>query len=474
MQDRMKTYIAVLTIILCTCVQAHWQVVQQWAPTSPRYEPTWESLDQRPIPQWYQEAKFGIFLHWGLFSVPAVKAWLWYLWKGPNPELDIVQYMQNNYPPDWTYADFGPLFKAEFFDPFQWADIFNASGARYVVLTAKHHEGFCMWPSKYSWNWNSMDVGPNRDLVGDLASAIRAKTNLKFGLYHSLFEFFNPLYLADKKNNFTTQDFVSSKTMPELYELVNRYKPEVVWSDGNWEADSKYWNSTNFISWLYNDSPVKDTVVTNDRWGSDTNCKHGGYWTCHDKYNPGMIQKHTFEDATIMDKYGWSYRDQVQASDINTMDELTQLLAEVVSCGGNLLLNVGPTKEGRIAAIFEERLRQMGQWLGVNGEAIYATTPWIRANDTVTPGVWYTSKKSASGDTDVYAIVLDWPQNDTLTLGVPGIAAGTKVSMLGYSRPVSFTRNPQGQMVVNMPVIPFYQMPCDYAWALKLQGLANA
>ena len=100
---------------------------------STRYEATWESLDKRPIPQWFEEAKFGIFLHWGLFSVPGIYAWLWYLWKGPNPQMDVVQYMEANYPPDWTYADFGPQFKTEFFDPYQWADIFNASGARYNI-----------------------------------------------------------------------------------------------------------------------------------------------------------------------------------------------------------------------------------------------------------------------------------------------------------------------------------------------------
>lgn len=92
---------------------------------------------------------------------------------------------------------------------------------RYVVLTSKHHEGFTLWPSKYSWNWNAGDVGPKRDLVGDLASAIRTRTDLKFGLYHSLFEWFNPLHIEDGKNNYSTQFFVQMKTMPELYEIAS-------------------------------------------------------------------------------------------------------------------------------------------------------------------------------------------------------------------------------------------------------------
>ena len=137
--------------------------------------------------------------------------------------------MDKHYPPDFKYGEFAKDFKAEFYNPDQWADIFQDSGAKYIVFTTKHHEGYCMWPSKTSWNWNSMDVGPHRDIVGELANSIRKNTNITFGLYHSLYEWFNPMYLDDKASNWTKQDFVKSKTMPELYELVNRYKPELIW-----------------------------------------------------------------------------------------------------------------------------------------------------------------------------------------------------------------------------------------------------
>ena len=137
--------------------------------------------------------------------------------------------MDKHYPPDFKYGEFAKDFKAEFYNPDQWADIFQDSGAKYIVFTTKHHEGYCMWPSKTSWNWNSMDVGPHRDIVGELANSIRKNTNITFGLYHSLFEWFNPMYLDDKASNWTKQDFLKSKTMPELYELVNRYKPELIW-----------------------------------------------------------------------------------------------------------------------------------------------------------------------------------------------------------------------------------------------------
>lgn len=123
--------------------------------------------------------------------------------------------------------------------------------------------------------------------LGDLAQSVRNKS-LKFGLYHSLFEWFNPIYLSDKHHLFTTQDFVNNKVLPEMYELVNTYQPSIIWSDGDWETFDTYWKATEFIAWLYNDSPVKDEILVNDRWGIGVLCKHGDFYTCQDRYNPGM------------------------------------------------------------------------------------------------------------------------------------------------------------------------------------------
>lgn len=121
---------------------------------------------------------------------------------------------------------------------------------------------------------------------GELAEAVRAN-NLTFGVYHSLLEWFHPVYIADKNSLFTKQEFVNNKILPEMYELVNTYKPEILWSDGDWEALDIYWKSKDFLAWLYNESPVKDTVVVNDRWGIGTGCHHGGFYSCSDRYNPG-------------------------------------------------------------------------------------------------------------------------------------------------------------------------------------------
>ncbi|XP_071965748.1 alpha-L-fucosidase-like [Antedon mediterranea] len=434
--------------------------------TAQQYKPTWDSLDSRPLPPWYDEAKLGIFIHWGVFSVPSFGSeWFWWNWQGLHNQ-EYVDFMKKNYPPDFTYPDFAPMFKAEFFNPQEWAEIFQASGAKYIVLTSKHHEGFTNWPSHYSWNWNAMDIGPHRDLVGELAGAIRQNTSIRFGLYHSLFEWFNPLYISDKKNKFKTNEYVEKICLPELYEIINNYKPDVLWSDGDWEPSSSYWNSTGFLAWLYNDSPVKNTVVTNDRWGSDALCKHGGYYTCQDRYNPGKVINHKWENCMTIDKKSWGYRRNSQLSDYLTTHEIISTLAETVSCGGNLLINVGPTADGRILPVFEERLRELGDWMRVNGEAIYGTKPWRAQNDTLSPYVWYTSTKDA-----VYAIVLTWPKSGNVTIAAPRVSPNTSVQMLGYPTPLKWTVTNNHTAII-LPVITPDSLPCKYAWVLKLQNIA--
>ncbi|XP_074161961.1 tissue alpha-L-fucosidase-like isoform X2 [Sminthopsis crassicaudata] len=366
------------------------------ASASPRYTPDWESLDARPLPPWFDEAKFGVFVHWGVYSVPAWGSeWFWYFWQGEKvPKYE--NFMRQNYPPGFSYADFGPQFEAKFYNPQKWAELFEAAGARYVVLTSKHHEGYTLWPSNTAWNWNSKDVGPHRDLVGELRPFLRKK-HIHYGLYHSLLEWFHPLYVLDKKNNFTTQSFVQAKVLPEMVDLVNRYKPDLIWSDGEWEAPDTYWNSTEFLAWLYNDSPVKNQIVVNDRWGKGSPCNHGGYLTCWDKYKPATLPKGKWEMCTTLDKKAWGYRRTMESRDVMTDLEIISELIEVVSFGGNYLINVGPTRDGIIPPIFEERLRSVGSWLSINGEGIYASNPWrvqMEKNTTTAWNIYYGSYHS--------------------------------------------------------------------------------
>lgn len=186
-----------------------------------KYSPTWESLDNRTIPVWYDIAKVGVKVSWGVSSVPGYRnEWFWHSWKGDDPDPKSVKFMAENYPPKFTYQDFAPQFTAEFFDPYKWAEILEKSGAKYVVFTSKHHDGYALYPSMYSFGWNSVDTGPSRDLIGEFSSAIRNKTEIKFGIYHSLYEWFHPLYLKDKENNFNTRSFVTQKVIPEFKELV--------------------------------------------------------------------------------------------------------------------------------------------------------------------------------------------------------------------------------------------------------------
>ncbi|XP_047736414.1 alpha-L-fucosidase [Hyalella azteca] len=413
-----------------------------------QYAPTWESLDARPLPAWYDEAKIGIFIHWGVFSVPSFGSeWFWHSWVTKNPA--YVEFMEKNYRPGFTYQDFAAMFTAEFYNPVAWADIFNASGAKYVVLTSKHHEGYTNWPSKVSWNWNSMDVGPKRDLVGELATAIRTvHPHLHFGLYHSLFEWYNPLFLQDKSNGFQTNHFVKTKTMPELMELVTKYKPEVIWSDGDEDATDQYWNSTTFLAWLFNDSPVSETVVVNDRWGKGDACKHGSFYTCSDRYNPGVAQPHKWENCMTLDKRSWGYRRNAPATDYLTIHDLITILAETISCGGNLLVNIGPTHDGMIPAIMEANiiLTFKEVWKGLQvmlpqQSRVRGRWAWVLKMTDVMPAMksdkatsrWDILNKFTSSGGAVYGIVLHWPQDDLLTLASVSSTASTSITMLGDS-----------------------------------------
>ncbi|XP_056154535.1 tissue alpha-L-fucosidase-like isoform X1 [Lampris incognitus] len=434
--------------------------------TIARYTADWNSLDARPLPSWYDEAKFGIFIHWGVFSVPGFGSeWFWWHWQGQKPpDPKCVRFMSDNYPPGFSYPEFAPQFHAQFFDPREWADIFKASGAKYVVLTAKHHEGFNNWGSPNSWNWNSVDIGPHRDLVGDLGEAVRNRS-LHYGLYNSLYEWFHPLYLSDKKNGFKTQDFVLHKLLPELYNMVVRYRPEVIWSDGDWEAPDTYWNSTEFLAWLYNDSPIKDTVVTNDRWGAGCACKHGGYYNCEDKYTPGQLPKHKWEKCTSVDIFSWGYRRNMKMSELMDLHSIVEDLVRTVALGGNYLLNVGPTPDGMIPPLFEERLRGVGAWLDINGEAIYATKPWRVQMENTTVPVWYTSK----GDS-VYATFTAKPSASTFHLLEPRSSEYTKVTLLGNPKPLPWSPiDPSAGLIILLPELPFSP---GQVWTLKLDGVA--
>lgn len=426
-----------------------------------KYEATWESLDARPTPAWFGEGKFGIFIHWGVYSVPAWgpkgKYAEWYWSDMQNKEGETWKFHAKTYGEKFQYQDFAPMFQAELFDPAQWADIFVQSGAKYVVLTSKHHEGYCLWPSAESWNWNSMDIGPHRDLAGDLIEAVK-KAGLKMGYYYSLYEWFNPLYKTDVNR------YVDQHMLPQLKDLVERYKPDLVWTDGEWDHPSTTWRSTEFLAWLFNESSVKDTVAVNDRWGKECRGRHGGFYTTEYGDVAGettLVQQHQWEECRGMGaSFGYNRNEDVR--DYKPIEELVHVLIETVCKGGNLLLDIGPTADGRIPVIMQQRLLSLGDWLRVNGEAIYGTRPWRVHKDG--DSVRYTAKNGA-----VYAICLKWP-GPLLVLDAPKATAQTTASLLG--REGTFPcRAVDGKLHVDVPALSIDEVPCHHAYVIKLTGV---
>ncbi len=341
------------------------------------FQPNWSSLDTRPTPDWWLDAKFGIFIHWGVYSVPAytVKGnyaeWYQYSLETNAHEGKVRDYHLKNYG-NRSYYDLANDFHAELFEPDEWAKLFETAGAKYVVLTSKHHDGFCLWPSAtadQTWHgaWNAVSTGPRRDLVGDLFAALQ-KTSVRPGLYYSLYEWYNPLWKIDHNR------YAFEHMLPQLHDLVTKYQPWVLWADGDWDETPELWRSPQFLAWLYNQSPVRDRVVTNDRWGSGVRFKHGGIYT--PEYQPDLdFEDHPWEESRGMGS-SYGYNRAEDASDYNSAQSLVLHLIDKVSRGGNFLLDIGPDAHGKIPPIMQERLLEIGKWLDINGEAIYGTRRW--------------------------------------------------------------------------------------------------
>ena len=441
------------------------------------YQPNWESLDKRPVPQWFEDSKFGIFIHWGVYSVPAwgptgdsvgvydkYAEWYWRKFDQPGK---VQKYFKDfhlkTYGPNFKYQDFAPMFKAELFNPDQWAELFKESGAKYVVLTSKHHEGFTLWPSAQSWNWNSVDIGPHRDLCGDLTTSVKNK-GLHMGFYYSLYEWYNPTYKTDLNS------YVDNHMIPQMKDLVTRYSPDILWTDGEWDKPSKEWKSEPFLAWLYNESPVKQTIVVNDRWGSETRSKHGGIYTTeyglvHDQEGVDEAITRPWEECRgIGTSFGYNRTEGL--SDYSTAEDLIKILVSTVSKGGNLLLDIGPAADGTIPVIMQQRLMEIGKWLKTNGDAIYGTRAFITKqtesiNPEVNKTIYFTKKNS-----DVYVICLDWPKGAIVLNGVK--ASNVNASLLGSDKKVALKVNGN-----NLVITPPALSPDDHqlAYVFKISNL---
>jgi alpha-L-fucosidase len=430
-----------LLLVACLAVlgsQQRYIAAQAETVQETTYEANWESLDSRPTPSWFQDSKFGIFIHWGLYSVPAwsprgtYAEWYWHAKDGlPRKHAAAVarsdavkEFHQRVYGEEFDYRDFRPLFTCELFQPEQWAKIFKRSGARYVVLTSKHHDGYCLWPSKeatesFGTAWNSVESGPHRDLVGDLTRAVRAE-GLKMGLYYSIWDWFNP-YWPEIEHPYTgkkdespegaagRRKYIHEVMYPQFKELVAKYQPALIFSDGDWWMDDDKWETRPLLAWLYNHAPNKDEVVINDRWGK-VRGKHGGYFTT--EYGAGFDDPEVLweENRGIGMSFGFNREESFE--DYNSAEQLILMLIDTVSRGGNLLLDVGPTHDGRIPVIMEERLAEIGAWLDVNGEAIYGSRRWVK-DAQWSPGTMpdFSKEDHHSGDALRQSTILPKPGN---------------------------------------------------------------
>lgn len=455
------------------------------------YTPDWESLDRRPVPAWFSDAKFGIFIHWGMYSVPGYTKKggyaEWYQNGLERKDSAIVKYHRAKFG-ERSYYDLANDFKAELFQPDEWAKLFEKSGAKYIVLTSKHHDGYSLWPSAetnktWGFPWTAADIGPKRDLLGDLFAAVR-KTSVRAGMYYSLYEWFNPLWKKDPAA------FAEKHTWPQMKDLINHYQPDVFWTDGDWDAPAELWKSQQFLAWLYNESPVKEKVVVNDRWGSGIRFHHAGIYT--PEYQPDLdFDNHAWEESRGMG-FSYGYNREEDAWDYNSTQSLVLQLIDKVSRGGNFLLDIGPDEHGKIPPVMQERLLQMGEWLKLNGEAIYNTRRWKntcqwsegrrdykdRHGDmllkiTVDPDPGFAVKEVFysynPGTNSLYAVLPRYPESKKIILRDIQLPADSKLSLLSVTPELTWKQKGQ-DVEVELPEYNPSVMKTPYAWAIKISG----
>ncbi|MBN8851378.1 MAG: alpha-L-fucosidase [Sphingobacteriales bacterium] len=440
------------------------------APEAQVYAPNWESLDKRPVPQWYQDAKFGIFIHWGVYSVPAFRTKgeyaEWYQNGLNSGDTAAIAFHKRQYG-DLTYYQLADRFRAALFNPDDWAHLIEKSGARYVVLTSKHHDGFALWPSKeatrdWGFPWNAVEAGPHRDLLGDLFTALR-KTSVHPGLYYSLYEWYNPIWLKDHKQ------YVAQHEWPQMKDLVNNYKPEVFWTDGEWDETAETWKSQEFLAWLYNESPIKDKVVTYDRWGKGVRFKHGGVFT--PEYQPDVsFADHYYEESRGMG-YSYGYNRNEDAWDYNSAETMIGQLVDKTSGGGNFLLDIGPDADGKIPPIMQERLLQIGEWMETNHEAIYNTSRWRTPRQTDASGkpeCFFTYNKNTK---DLFVILPHWP-GSSFTIKDLAIAPGTRIELL-ESRQILNAHQNGKDLEIEFPVYDPATIKSKYYYTMRLAGAGD-
>jgi len=437
-----------------------------------QYEPTLESLSQHEVPDWYHDAKLGIFIHWGLPSVPAWApltgelaevaesiGWNAFFTKNPYVEWYLnslrikgsptYRHHLETYGPDFSYDDFAPLFNkaVKRWNPGAWAAFFRQVGARYVVLVTKHHDGFLLWPSERS-SPHKKDYKASRDIVDELADAVRAQ-GMRMGFYYSggLDWSFNSKPIRSRDDMYgsivQTPEFVEYVDT-HWRELIDRYQTALLWNDIGYPTSAPV---LELFAHYYNAIP--DGVI-NDRFGQVTSSSgeagegvlenpgavHCDFTTAeyasHDR-----IMAHKWE-ATRGIGFSFGYNRAEGPDSYLSAGEAIRLFVDIVSKNGNLLLNIGPMADGTIPELQRACLEGLGAWLDVNGEAIFGTRPWLTAEGGTAHGI---SIRYTRKDDNLYAILLDAPKAGPVAFQSLRAAKGTTIHLLGHEAPLSWRQD---------------------------------
>ncbi len=449
------------------------------------FRPDWESLQKYEVPEWYKDAKFGIFIHWGVYSVPAFgNEWYprnMYVPGSPEYQHHIATYGTQD---KFGYKDFIPMFKAEHFDAAVWADLFKKAGAKYVVPVAEHHDGFAMYDSGLS-DWTAAKMGPHRDVIGQLAKAVRAD-GLHFGVSshrveHNFFlgvgraipsdvndpqyaAFYGPAHnrLANKWGTPLDDDFTyvssawANDWLARAAELVDKYHPDIVYFDW-WIGQALIRpNLTRFAAFYYNSSLKYGDHVGVINYKDYAMQEHSAVLDVERGQLADLRSLYWQTDTSVSNK-SWGY---INDDIFKSPEFIVHQLIDIVSKNGNLLLNIGPKSDGTIPEQAQKVLLGVGSWLDINGEAIYGTRPWRVYGEGPT--------KAAAGafhDTDVtnytaedfrfttkggavYVIGLSWPSNgEALVRSLASAVGGERVkaiSLLGSDAKVQFDQKGDG------------------------------
>jgi alpha-L-fucosidase len=452
------------------------------------YKPSWESVKENyKVPEWFIDGKFGIFIHYGVYTVPA-HASEWYP-RHMYSNDGVNKWHEEHFGPadKFGYKDFIPLFKMEKFKADEWAELFKKAGAKYVVPTAEHHDGFAMYDSKLT-RWNAKNMGPHIDFIGDMAKAVR-KQGLKFGVSNHRMENWDFMYpqLKVKTDLFDPQyaDFYGPPQLPprrnaprggeevmedqrkapqsqafleewlaRCQELVDKYKPDMFWFDNGVNSRNLDSIKLRFAAYYYNRAAQWKKLVS---ISTKSDAYLAGSIKDFERQGPAPKEMTDYVwqvDDPIGEKFGY-----VEGMKLANTQTIVRRLIENVSRNGNYMLNISPKSDGTIPDEQKEILLGIGKWLDVNGEGIYGTRAWKQYGEG---DVRFTKKGN-----DLYAIVLKWP-TQSVQISALSTTAGKvkKVTMLGIKEPLSFKQDEQG-LKVTFP----QNKPCDIAWTLKIEGV---